>query len=94
MSGVEDYMSVTSESQYTPVMNFIAEANPIQANSGTRKRKKPLKVKSKSIKNQKELVAADNNGVNLFWSYFSGNSTIYSLQSYNFLGRSHNFTVK
>ena len=70
MSGVEDYMSVTSESQYTPVMNFIAEANPIQANSGTRKRKKPLKVKSKSITNQKEPVAADNNEVNLFWSYF------------------------
>lgn len=77
MSGVEDYMSVTSESQYTPVMNFIAEAeaNPIQSNSGTRKRKKPLKVKSKSIKNQK--VAANNNEVFILKLFF-GNSTTYT----------------
>ena len=59
-------MSVTSESQYTPMMNFVAEANPtqVQAHSETPKRKKPKKIESKSITKQKKVVAADRNKVN------------------------------
>lgn len=67
MNGSEDYMSVASESQYSPLMNFVAEANSIQIQSHpeTPKRKKPKKIESKSIIKQKEFVAADRNKVNL-----------------------------
>ena len=58
-------MSVNNE---TPLVNFIVdgEANSVQvqAHSGTRKRKKPIKMESKSI-TQKEFIAADSNEVNL-----------------------------
>ena len=61
-------MSVTSESQYTPMMNFVAGAgaNSIQAeaHSETPKRKNPKKIESKSIIKQKKVVAADRNKVN------------------------------
>ena len=69
MNGSEDYMSVASESQYSPLMNFVAEANSIQVQSHpeteTSKRKKPKKIESKSIIKEKEFVAADRNKVNL-----------------------------
>ena len=59
-------MSVTSESQYTPMMNFVAGANPtqVEAHSETPKRKNPKKIESKSIIKQKKVVAADRNKVN------------------------------
>ena len=70
-------MSVNNE---TPLINFIGdgEANSVQvqAHFRTRKRKKPIKMESKSI-TQKEFIAADSNEVNLsffmhsflcFWS--------------------------
>ena len=61
-------MSVTSESQYTPLMNFVAGAGAnsiqVEAHSETPKRKKPKKIESKSITKQKKVVAADRNKVN------------------------------
>ena len=61
-------MSVTSESQYTPMMNFVAGAGAnsiqVEAHSETPKRKKPKKIESKSITKQKKVVAADRNKVN------------------------------
>ena len=58
-------MSVNNE---TPLINFIGDGEAssvkVQACSGTRKRKKPIKMESKSI-TQKEFIAADSNEVNL-----------------------------
>ena len=70
LNGSEDYMSVTSESQYTPLMNFVAGAGAnsiqVEAHSETPERKKPKKIESKSIINQKEFVISDSNEVNSF----------------------------
>ena len=64
-------MSVNNE---TPLINFIGdgEANSVQvqAHSRTRKRKKPIKMESKSI-TQKEFIAGDSNEVNLSIFYVS-----------------------